>query len=149
MRLFFITLLLICFCIQTIAAKTVHHYVFFAHERERISEASFLGTKAFEGAQLKYTWKELEQQKDQYDFSAIRKDLAFLTTNGKRLFIQLQDASFSEKFILVPKYLQTDDYNGGWRLNTRLKITMKLTLELQAGYHDVGIHWSRKDFINS
>jgi len=113
MRLLFSTLVLTLICFPPISAKTVHHYVFFAHERERISEASFLETKVLEGAQLKYTWKELEPEKDKYDFGAIQKDLAFLTSKGKKLFIQLQDSSFSEKFILVPKYLQTDTYNGG------------------------------------
>ena len=51
--------------------KPVHHYVFFAHERERIAEKSFLDTPAFEGAQLKYTWRELEPEKDDYDLSLI------------------------------------------------------------------------------
>ena len=93
--------------------KRVHHYVFFAHERERITEKSFLDTPAFEGAQLKYTWRELEPEKDYYDFSSIRKDLAFLTANGKKLFIQLQEVSFDAKWKLVPDYLQTAEYHGG------------------------------------
>jgi hypothetical protein len=94
-------------------AKPVHHYVFFALDRERIKEASFLETKSLEGAQLKYRWRELEPEKDHYDFAAIRKDLAFLTSKGKKLFIQLQDSSFSERDIPVPKYLQTNEYLGG------------------------------------
>src|SRR5678815_2798683 len=98
---------------QLTAGKTVHHYVFFGAERERIAETSFLDTKAFEGAQLKYTWRELEPAKDNYDFSSIRKDLEFLTSKGKKLFIQLQESSFSEKWIPVPKYLQTEEYHGG------------------------------------
>lgn len=102
-----------CFTTPTLFAKPVHHYVFFAHEHKRITEKSFLETKAFEGAQLRYTWKELEPEKDRYDFSAIRSDLAFLTSKGKRLFIQLQEASFDPKRILVPQYLQTDEYHGG------------------------------------
>ena len=93
--------------------KPLHHYVFFAHERERITEKSFLDMPAFEGAQLKYTWRELEPEKDQYDFSSIRKDLAFLNSKGKTLFIQLQEVSFDPKWRLVPNYLQTAEYNGG------------------------------------
>jgi len=93
--------------------KPVHHYVFFAHERERITEKSFLDTPAFEGAQLKYTWRELEPEKDKYDFSSIRKDLAFLTSKRKKLFIQLQEVSFDAKWKLVPDYLQTAEYHGG------------------------------------
>src|SRR6185437_2115689 len=93
--------------------KSLHHYVFFAHERERITEKSFVDTPAFEGAQLKYNWRELEPEKDQYDFSSIRKDLAFLNSKGKKLFIQLQEVSFDEKHKLVPRYLLTDEYHGG------------------------------------
>ena len=105
--------LILCFAGQVTSAKTIHHYVFFDMDRERIRDTSFLETKAFEGAQLKYTWKELEPEKDHYEFSSISKDLAFLTSHGKRLFIQLQDSSFSAKRILVPAYLQTAEYHGG------------------------------------
>src|SRR5438477_9086829 len=98
----------------SVAAKGVHHYVFFNRERARIHERAFLETKAFEGAQLKYTWRELEPEKDAYDFSAIRQDLAFLTSKGKRLFIQLQDSSFDNSIVNVPRYLlQENQYNGG------------------------------------
>ena len=92
----------------------VHHYVFFNRDRERISDAAFLETKAFEGAQLKYTWRELERGKDGYDFSAIQHDLMFLHSTGKKLFIQLQDASFDPNIVNVPRYLLNDArYNGG------------------------------------
>jgi hypothetical protein len=110
---FLILLLFTCFTCPSLTAKPVHHYVFFAHERERISEKSFLDTAAFEGAQLKYTWRELEPEKDHYEFSSIRKDLAFLTSKGKKLFIQLQEVSFDPKRKLVPDYLQTPEYHGG------------------------------------
>ena len=105
--------LLVLLCYAAAPAKPVHHFVFFNLERERITDESFLSTKAFEGAQLKYTWRELEPQKDVYDFSSIRKDLAFLTSKGKKLFIQLQDVTFSAKRVFVPEYLRSDEYNGG------------------------------------
>lgn len=95
-------------------AAGVHHYVFFNRDRERIADAAFLGTKAFEGAQLKYTWRELERGKDGYDFSAIQQDLTFLTSKGKKLFLQLQDASFDPAVVNVPRYLLNDPrYHGG------------------------------------
>jgi hypothetical protein len=95
-------------------AEGVHHYAFFNRDRERISDAAFLGTKAFEGAQLKYTWRELERGIDGYDFSAIEHDLMFLNSKGKKLFIQLQDASFDPTIVNVPRYLLNDArYNGG------------------------------------
>jgi hypothetical protein len=93
----------------------VHHYVFFGQDREKIKEAkSFLETKSLEGAQVAYSWRQLEPGKDRYDFSFIREDLTFLKANGKKLFVQLQDVTFSEERINVPKYLLEDpQYNGG------------------------------------
>ena len=97
------------------AAKPVHHYVFFGQDREKIAQAkTFLETKTFEGAQVTYTWRQLEQGKDGYDFSLIREDLAFLKSKGKKLWIQIQDVTFSPQRINIPKYLLNDPkYNGG------------------------------------
>jgi hypothetical protein len=107
--------LFIWLCSAGVSAKPVHHYVFFGQDREKIKEASsLLETKALEGAQVTYSWRQLEPGKDEYDFSAIREDLAFLTSKGKKLFIQLQDVTFNEKWINVPRYLLRDAiYNGG------------------------------------
>lgn len=89
------------------------HFVFFGLERDRIRETSFLETEAIAGAQLKYTWKELEPEKGQYELRHLRHDLAFLERNGKKLFVQLQDVSFFEKNVLVPDYLRNDPEFGG------------------------------------
>jgi hypothetical protein len=99
----------------SVNAKPVHHYVFFGQDREKIAKASsFLETRALEGAQVAYTWRQLEPEKDAYDFRIIREDLAFLTSRGKKLFVQLQDVTFSEARINVPLYLLHDPvYNGG------------------------------------
>jgi hypothetical protein len=106
--------LLFCACCDIAVASGAAHYVFFGTDRQRIREASFLDTKAFAGAQLKYSWRELEPEKDAYDFSAIRKDLAFLNSKGKYLFVQLQDVTFSPSLINVPKYLRDDPrFHGG------------------------------------
>ena len=103
---------LVCSSIAT--AEGIHHYVFFNRDRERISEPTFLETNAFEGAQLKYAWRELEPEKDSYNFGIIQKDLDFLTSKGKKLFIQLQDVSFDTSIINVPQYLIDDSiYNRG------------------------------------
>jgi len=103
---------LFCVCV---AAKPLHHYVFFGQEREKIKDAaSFFETKALVGAQIAYSWRQLEPAKDEYDFSAIREDLAFLKSKGKKLFIQLQDVTFYEQWKGVPPYLLRDPiYNGG------------------------------------
>src|SRR5437867_6381480 len=82
----------------------------------RASDAVVIGaaSPSFDGAQLKYTWRELEPERDRYDFSSIRHDLALLRRNGKRLFIQLQDVSFDASIINAPPYLLTDTaYHGG------------------------------------
>jgi hypothetical protein len=101
-------------CVGGAEAEGVHHYVFFNRDRERISDPVFLATKELEGAQLKYTWRELEPKKDQYDFSAILQDLNFLKAKGKRLFVQLQDASFDPAIVNVPRYLREEvQYHGG------------------------------------
>lgn len=101
-------------CCAHVSAKPLHHYVFVGQDREKIANAAFLDTKAFEGAQVTYSWRQLEPSKDAYDFGDIRHDLAFLNSKGKRLFIQLQDATFSESRINVPRYLlQDSQYNGG------------------------------------
>ena len=91
------------------------HYVFFGMDREKLSTAaSFFATPAFEGAQISYSWRQLEPQKDEYDFSLIREDLALLEKHGKRLWIQIQDASFTRQIVPMPKYLLNDpEYHGG------------------------------------
>ena len=100
---------------SVVGAQSVHHYIFFGQDREKIRhDPAFLSIRRIEGAQIAYTWRSLEPEKDRYDFSAVRSDLAFLGSHDKRLFIQLQDVSFSESRINVPSYLLTDpEYNGG------------------------------------
>jgi hypothetical protein len=107
--------LLINFCCTGAVAKRVHHFVFFGQDREKIKESTaFHETKTLEGAQVAYSWRELEPEMDKYDFSMIREDLNFLKSKGKKLWIQFQDVTFSPNRINVPKYLQTDPkYNGG------------------------------------
>lgn len=89
------------------------HYVFFSREHERVEERSFLDHPRLTGAQLTYTWRELEPTPDHYVFSGVRDRLAFLRSHGKRLFLQLQDVSFSERTV-TPDYLRQDSaYHGG------------------------------------
>lgn len=111
----FFGLLLIWLMVTGIGeSRAQHHYVFFNRDRERIAETTFLETRAFEGAQLKYTWRELEPEPDRYDFSMIQHDLDFLAAQGKKIFIQLQDVSFDTSIINVPSYLLEDSkYHGG------------------------------------
>lgn len=90
-----------------------HNYIFFGEDRERISDTAFLSDPNILGAELTYTWRELEPSADHYDLSAIHHDLAFLRSHGKRLFLQLQDVSFTER-IVTPDYLRAvPAYHGG------------------------------------
>jgi hypothetical protein len=108
---------------SSLNAKPIHHYVFFGMDREKIKDAkSFLETEAFEGAQVAYSWNQLEHGKDEYDFTMIREDLDFLKSKHKKLWIQIQDVSFSERYIFVPRYLRQDpQYNGGADKQYRIK----------------------------
>jgi hypothetical protein len=88
------------------------HFIFFGLERDRIADSPFLSNENIAGAQLKYTWRELEPARDRYELRRLLGDLAFLERHGKRLFVQLQDVSFSDD-IPVPDYLITDPAFGG------------------------------------
>ncbi len=89
------------------------NFIFFGRDRERISEPTFLTNEYIVGAQIKYTWRELEPERDHYEFQSLLDDLAFLEKHGKGLFVQLQDVSFSDE-VLVPDYLGKDPaFEGG------------------------------------
>lgn len=108
-------LVLICLACVAASANPVHHYIFFGMDREKLSDAkAVLEIPAVEGAQVAYSWRQLEPGKDEYDFSLIREDLAFLQARGKKLWIQIQDVTFSDRWVAVPKYLLQDPrYHGG------------------------------------
>ncbi|MEL6857002.1 MAG: hypothetical protein AAFO74_01365 [Pseudomonadota bacterium] len=96
-----------------IAEDNVSHFVYFTRDRGRMRGHSFLQHSRFEGAQIMYPWRALERAEGEYDFSIIRSDLDYLKKHGKRLFIQLQDVSFSARYKPVPNYLLDDAFNGG------------------------------------
>lgn len=73
----------------------------------------FLDHDRFAGAQIMYSWRQLEKSEGRYDFSDIRSDLKYLQTHGKTLFIQLQDVSFSANYKAIPNYLLKSEYDGG------------------------------------
>ena len=105
--------------------------MFLNRDRQRLADSAFLHTAALEGAQVKYTWRELEPEQDRYDLSAIQHDLAYLSAHGKRLFIQLQDVSFGAQIVNTPSYLQRDSsYHGG--------IAPQLTFGSDSAPHVVG-----------
>jgi hypothetical protein len=96
-----------------IAQDEIKHFVYFARDREAIQNHPFLTNSRFEGAQIMYSWAQLEPSKGHYDFSIIHDDYKYLTSKGKKLFIQLQDATFNPKYKAIPDYLETEQYDGG------------------------------------
>ncbi len=110
-RIYLVALVLVC--VSPAVAQSTRHYIFFEFDRHRIQEPGFLEHPMIEGAQLKYSWRELEPGPGEYDFSSIQADLEFLEANGKRLFVQLQDVSFVNTIVNVPDYLVADPTYGG------------------------------------
>jgi len=62
--------------------------------------------KHFQGIEKCYNWRTLEPEKDRYDFSTIRSDLAFLGKHGKRLVIQIQTKAFGAGQNCCPDYVK-------------------------------------------
>ena len=81
-----------------IAKDHMKHFVYFARDRQSMADHPLLIHPMFSGAQIMYTWKELEPQKGAYDFSGIKEDYEYLEKFGKTLFVQLQDATFNPGF---------------------------------------------------
>jgi hypothetical protein len=91
-------------------------------DRDLLKDSSTWTLPVFDGVQIAYSWRQLEPQKDNYDFSMIDEDLKLLTKHGKKLFIQIQDVSFSMKYIHAPKYLLSDSiYHGGTNKQYKFK----------------------------
>lgn len=92
---------------------SIQHFAYFARDREAIINHPFLTHPMFTGAQIMYSWRQLEPQKGKYDFSILDADYEYLEKYNKIIFIQLQDATFSTKYKAIPDYLFTEEYNGG------------------------------------
>ncbi|HLG39156.1 MAG TPA: hypothetical protein VI461_05780 [Chitinophagaceae bacterium] len=92
----------------------IKHFVFIGMDRDLMKDTGNWTSAVFDGVQVAYSWRQLETQKDKYDFSLINEDIELLKKYNKKLFIQLQDVSFSLKWNHAPKYLLADSiYHGG------------------------------------
>lgn len=96
-----------------VSEDSIQHFVYFARDRKAIINHPFLTHPMFKGAQIMYSWKEFEIQKDQYDFSILKEDYEYLNKYGKKIFIQLQDATFNPAYKAIPEYLFSAGYDGG------------------------------------
>jgi len=96
-----------------IEKDSIKHFIYFARDRELIHNHPFLKVPRIVGAQIMYSWRQLEPEKGVYDFSIIYEDYSYLLSHGKRLFIQFQDVTFNTKYKAIPDYLMTEEFNGG------------------------------------
>ena len=96
-----------------IIKDSIQNFVYFSRDREAIISHPFLLHPAFRGAQIMYSWKELEPQKGQYDFSALKEDYTYLKKFDKKIFVQLQDVTFDSNYKAIPDYLLSKEYDGG------------------------------------
>ena len=101
-----------------IKENEMKHFVYFSRDRKAIHNHPFLNNQRFSGAQIMYSWKQLEPEEGAYDFSLIREDFEYLSSFGKKLFIQLQDATFNRKYKGIPTYLIDEKYDGGTAFKT-------------------------------
>lgn len=100
-----IALYILCLLFTSYANAQIKHFIYFGRDREKIHDTAFYSHPNIAGAQVRYAWRQLESQKDVYDFSEIEEDLKFLASKGKKLFIQIQDATFMKENHAVPQYL--------------------------------------------
>jgi hypothetical protein len=92
---------------------SIKHFVYFSRDRELIHDHPLLKVDRIIGAQIMYSWRQLEPKRGEYDFSIIYEDYNYLLSHGKKLFIQFQDVTFNTKYKAIPEYLMTDEFDGG------------------------------------
>jgi len=110
--------------------------------------------KHFQGIQKTYTWRALEPEKDRYDFSAIRADLAFLGKHAKRLVVQVQTKTFGHGQNYCPAYLSGPDYGGGvyrtrWGSCNPMIWDERVNRRLNALYAELGKALDHEPFLEA
>lgn len=112
MRTIILILPLIAF---SYSSAQIRNYLFIGMDRDQLKNTSNWAVNGlFEGVQVAYSWRQLEPQRDHYDFILINEDLKLLERFKKKLFIQIQDASFQMRWNFTPTYILKDSiYNGG------------------------------------
>lgn len=100
-----------------IEVDSIKHFVYFARDREAIHNHPLLKVQRIVGAQIMYSWRQLEPKRGAYDFSIIDDDNNYLLSHGKKLFIQFQDITFDTKYKAIPTYLMNEEFDGGCTLS--------------------------------
>lgn len=95
---------------------TPGHYVYLTPRIQKNNLENFIAglDNVFKGVQVKVSWRDLEVDKDHYDFEQIDSILRILKKYDKKLFLQVQERSFKEGQIPIPDYLlKESQYHGG------------------------------------
>jgi hypothetical protein len=126
------------------------HYAFV--QSSQLNESHFY--KHFQGIQKCYNWRTLEPEKDRYDLSSIRSDLAFLGKHGKRLVIQVQTKAFGAGQNLCPDYLSGPDYGGGvyrtrWGSFNPIIWDERVNRRLNALYQQLGKEFDQEPYLEA
>jgi hypothetical protein len=110
--------------------------------------------KNFRGIQKTYSWRALEPEKDHYDFSEIRADLAFLAKHDQRLVIQVQTKTFGQGQNYCPAYLSGPEYDGGvyrtrWGSFNPIIWNDAVNHRLNALYSQLGREFDREPYLEA
>ncbi|MFO2966915.1 hypothetical protein SCN92_00165 [Legionella pneumophila serogroup 1] len=110
----FLSFLFLFFNCLGFAQSRVPQLFLFLEGDKASSFQKTLQNPCIQGVQIIYSWRQLEPQKGVYDFSKIEEDWNFLSRIDKKLFIQIQDRSFSPDVFHVPDYIRLEKaYHGG------------------------------------
>ncbi|HAT1658568.1 TPA: hypothetical protein RG395_002785 [Legionella pneumophila] len=112
-RIFLSFLFLFFNCLGFAQSRVPQLFLFLGGDKASSFQKT-LQNPCIQGVQIIYSWRQLEPQKGVYDFSKIEEDWNFLSRIDKKLFIQIQDRSFSPDVFHVPDYIRLEKaYHGG------------------------------------
>jgi len=96
------------FCAGAAEPKTKYnpgHYI--AVDDSRLETFPYLDEPAIRGFIIRYLWASLEPVENQYDFSAVKRDLEVAARHGKRLVVFANDKTFGPNIPNpVPEYMR-------------------------------------------
>ena len=95
---------------------TPGHYVYLPQGLKKKNLEDFIAglDQVFKGVQVTVSWREMEVEKNHYNFGQIEKLIEVLKKNNKKMFLQIQERSFKEGEIPIPDYLYKEPkYQGG------------------------------------
>ncbi len=84
---------LLCAVPAVAQAKAAENFLFMG-SGELAESGALLARPDIAGAQVVYTWRQLEPKKGEYHFRLIEADLALTERADRKLFLQIQDRFF-------------------------------------------------------